>query len=1073
MQKAEKVKFVDGKRCPQNAKQAARLPECGIFDRDEFTPVNRAIDPSPPSRTKVPPFTPGQTLPQSLSSLPKGLTPSPSQSMESIVPISRDPLDSRRALRVQFPATGELPPPRGYTRVPDLGQFEMDALPSSTFDIEAPRTRLFESNPSGSGLRRRLVGSAYTSDARFTQQPSDQLQSPIDSFSDEFAPPRGTPSYPADDLPPNVTETNRFLPKTQIRDTSLEPRAKTAVFMEKTRADLHENAKTLLKNIANTASEVQEGVTMRFADQYRHGYRQIARDAQSITGVDMPQFDIESQEPIVKPSTFKDGSFEIEQGTGRSFASEVTGIKSQSAMDAIQEDPFEQYDVSTGNVEGEGMSSRLRLANSVVPGMGAGLLFGYGVSAFLGAEGVDPYSNAFVSGAAGDIAARWTGIGVNSFARVAGQEVSQGVLSSLGKAAVYGAAEGGIIGLASGGLDIYLSNLYHDEGFSHALSNALGAGVGSSFVLGGIILGSAGAAAAGWGTAAALAPETLGASVVIAGISTAIGAIIGANQDAAENEKNKKINDANTQRLALLSMMPSNGYDIDKAVSAFKKAHPSQYTALGVGNSTWDGFTKLLKANFSDAPKTPAKQPADAKKEPTEDEKKVGKLYTQYVSHSIIQTICKGKQCALSKDDPGALSADDLKYMNSMSKTWKSQADLSSKIAVSTSQFHYTEMVNAQDKIVSDYIQSKGSKTIDKQEEVLRKRAFEDPTFKAKYDKYIAGMNAASKRLAVTIPQLIELQSMNDLQKQKTQYKAIQFDNAKANKDVVEQAKDIITEESQVQRLGFYDIDSAFLQTDPTSITKWNPSDAQILQASNSGMTLQQYIDYLSELQKGEDGDPTKLQAYTNQQITSQGVTDYAHLQDELRMAGLSQDLYSYDPRTRKYTLNPHVSTTPDMKQALSYQSKFTPAYLTEAREEYAKMVTNMNNTTRSDVADYNSALRSHLVNEAYKYQQNAEAYNIYLAQQSTAPITHLLSLDVNKLYSANALDFHPLSTTMPNRQATQQVVDQKNTSHQEGGYTMGADGKLQRVIKTIENDQVVSTVPVQEPAPPQSSSEG
>ena len=74
-------------------------------------------------------------------------------------------------------------------------------------------------------------------------------------------------------------------------------------------------------------------------------------------------------------------------------------------------------------------------------------------------------------------------------------------------------------------------------------------------------MGGVATTAAGWGTAAALAPETAGASVVIAGISTAIGAIIGANQDAAENEKNAATRVIMMQILELLRMVLPPEYE--------------------------------------------------------------------------------------------------------------------------------------------------------------------------------------------------------------------------------------------------------------------------------------------------------------------------------------------------------------------------------------------------------------------------------------------------------------------------------------------------------------------------------
>jgi hypothetical protein len=101
----------------------------------------------------------------------------------------------------------------------------------------------------------------------------------------------------------------------------------------------------------------------------------------------------------------------------------------------------------------------------------------------------------------------------------------------------------------------------------------------------------------------------------------------------------------------------------------------------------------------------------------------------------------------------------------------------------------------------------------------------------------------------VTIPQLIELQKLEgDTQKDK--YQEFQFDNIKQNQTVVEQAKEISKEEDQVREAGFYDIDQALFETDPTAITTWHPTDSQILQAHSAGMTLNEYVRLYASISK-------------------------------------------------------------------------------------------------------------------------------------------------------------------------------------------------------------------------------
>ena len=1073
MHRADKVRFVDGKRCPKNMQQSKRLPECGIFDRNEFNPINKKDDIIP---KKITQFSPGDTLPkEDISTLPespqipKSSMPSSASIQPSgVTPMKKRQLDSKRAEVVHFPASRDPAPPRGYTRIPDLGQFEMDTLPSSV-DIEAPRTRLFESNPSGNGLRRRIVASTYDSDTRFTTRPSDQLENPMDAFSNEFGPPKGTPSYPADDVPSNVIETNRFLPKSQLRDITTERRAQQKSFLENKRTELHENAKSLMNSLSNVSTEVQEGITMRFADQYRHGYRQISKNASSITGVDMPRFDIESQQPIA--TSFKDGSFEIEQGS-RAFESDVTGIEKKPLMNTFTEKPFEQYDLSSRAQEAfadrlANVNERTGRVSTGVGMVGIGLSIGYGVGSLMNNYHADPYATAFVSSAAGDVGSRYAAIAGQSLTRIAAQkmgvEVGTQVTESIGEqlalSGLRGTAEGGILGIAAMPLDMWLNDVFTNQShMSHGAAGALASGltgVGVTGVIGGV--GLAGTAAGIEGASILAAPETLGLSLFVAGVTALVSGIVGANMDASENAKVYKLNTSNQERLALVNMLPKNSFDFDSTLRAFQNEHPDQYDKLGVGNDSWNGFKKTLQTSLDNN----NNKPAASTKQLSDDDKKVNKLFTQYVTHNLIQDICGGKECAIAKDDPGPLNEDETKFLNGKSKTWQSQADLSAAIAANSSKFHYQETnfaiqvltqgwnkdrklpsdypdsivkkaemdstfmekfnkaieADSQRQIIQDYLESGGTTTIDKQPINIQKAAMKgDGSFKTQYDTFTKNMVNTSVKLDVTVPQLIELQSLgHDPSAQSTKYKSMQFENAKENVDVVQQAKAIMKETEQVSAMGFYDIDSAFLDTDPTNISKWQPSDSQIILASNAGMTMNQYVDYLSQLQRGKEGDFSKLPTYTNQQLMSQGIEDYAHLQDELRMAGRSDNMYSYDPKTRKYTLNRH--TTPDLKSALAYQSKYSPKYLVEAREQYAKMITNMNAKTKSDVAGYNKALRSHIVNQAYQFQQNAEAYNIHLSRQSTAAYTPLLSMDVDKIYNSNALDYHPLSTSMPSRQ--------------------------------------------------------
>ena len=76
-------------------------------------------------------------------------------------------------------------------------------------------------------------------------------------------------------------------------------------------------------------------------------------------------------------------------------------------------------------------------------------------------------------------------------------------------------------------------------------------------------------------------------------------------------------------------------------------------------------------------------------------------------------------------------------------------------------------------------------------------------------------------------------------------YNKYQFEAKQRDPKAVEEAGKIATMEDKVKEGGYYDVDDAMLTSDPTSITTWKPSDAQIFQAHAVGMTLQEYINYI------------------------------------------------------------------------------------------------------------------------------------------------------------------------------------------------------------------------------------
>jgi hypothetical protein len=901
----------------------------------------------------------------------------------------------------------EMQYPTGYQAISQEEGFEMDA-----FDLEAgrpPRTRLFEeSRPSIGTLRRRELARNFTPESNFTGQAGrrHQLDNAFDSTG-EFS---TTETSPLLDNVSRRSSTLRIMEQARARATNFTTNRAAEI-----QQNVRTLARAVASRAEDVQTDIARGFTTMYRQGFTDIGR--AAQLRALAGdIQTPTFNLDPLQP--DGTTFRDGTFEIEQGdalTGTGFNERVTGIETVDIESAVfDESPLEALD-TIDIQEGRARSYTERIGGlkdvAITPTVGSlsvGLGVSYGVGYLMGKAGADPYSTAFVSGASGDVAGRYAAyagqalgkVALQKFGIAASESVSESIVRQLAISGLRGTAEGGIAGLALAPIDIALNQAFLDAGLNHAE-----AGASSSALTGAAFM--AGVA----GVSLATAPETLGMSVlvggIVAGIGTAVSAITGAVEDDKEKKEREerqkkinKINDANKERKVLIALLPSNNYNLESAQASFKKIYGDDaYNKLGVDDDTWSSFSSNVKTLFTDNATNPS-NPDKPTKEPSDDDKKVTNLYQKYVAHNVITQICGNKSdCALKNQDPGALSDDDSKFLDDKAgQVWKSQADLAVSMTVGQANFHHELMVDAQQKIyngwnksrklpkdfdektqrdaqfdktfmdrfnkaaqasaqsdiIQGYITSRGEKTIDKFSPNVREMAFSDPTFKERYNTYINNMKQTSFDLNVTIPQLIDLQSLgDDPKRQQLKYKEMQFNNAKENVDVVAQAQALTAEEQQISKVGFYDIDSAFLQTDPTKIGEWRPTDAQIILASRAGMTLQQYVDYLTQLAKGDEGDFSKLPTYSDAQLTAQGELDFHHLQDDLQLAGYSKDFYIYDPKTRTYSINPNVAQTPDEKLASDYQSQYSPEYLVEARNEYATMITNLNNNFSDNVDEY------------------------------------------------------------------------------------------------------------------------
>lgn len=256
-----------GKRCPRNIEKLKRLPECGYFERREFIPQ---VNPPPPPvpRQQFDPFAPGQTLPQRTPRGIPGIPNDPPGRMPGQSGVDdmglRFPQDTMYPLPSDFGGTeyqesltmghprdqafvrkyGRMYPenvPKGYTRVPDLGEYEM-----GTFTLpeeRQSRTRLYdEGRPSRGGLRRRELARNFTPESNFTGRAGvrHQMDNVFDTTG-EFASP-GTRAFPAQDIETGITEDRQLLRPTQSRRSQTlrimeQARARTATFATNRAAD--------------------------------------------------------------------------------------------------------------------------------------------------------------------------------------------------------------------------------------------------------------------------------------------------------------------------------------------------------------------------------------------------------------------------------------------------------------------------------------------------------------------------------------------------------------------------------------------------------------------------------------------------------------------------------------------------------------------------------------------------------------------------------------------------------------------------------------------------------------------
>ena len=723
---------------------------------------------------------------------------------------------------------------------------------------------------------------------------------------------------------------------------------------------------------------------------------------------------------------------------------------------------------------------------SAATASGVGILAGYGISKLLNDAGVDPYANAALSGGLGDSAARISGLvgeqvytrlaarGLTSAAATAFQESAGQVALRAGTSLLRGGLEGAGIGLLTMPLDMLMNNALVKSGMSHAGANVLSStavGVGTTAAIGAVSL--------------AAAPETLGLSLLVGGVATGISALIsfftGQAEDQQRQEQSvasrKAIQDKLFARQVFLKMLPLNNYDVDKTLAKMNKDDIINYNLMAVYEPSFQELYKQMKNVLQLKPGTIPNIPPTPNQ--TEDEKRANQLFSQAVQHGLIKQICSYSTGTcnpeLTNKDPGDITRADKDFLNTFSNfTWQSYVEeLVEKSFVET-QYTGQRIKNAQQYLIDQWNNNK--KPDMWLDPIYDKLAFQDPEFESKYFEAIkldaqrvvvkafydnqtklddlppeiryaaeldadfkptitafyGAMNKAANNLNISLKQLINIQSLPE-QQQAQEYQRIQFDTIKTQQKVVQEAGKLAVEQDRVRKVGYYDIDAGFLDTsDPTSISHWKPSDSQILQANSAGMNLNEYVAYIHQLALGQAGDYTKLPTYSPQQDLDLKRIDYTHFIDEIQTAGYSPDLYIFDNKTGKITLNPNASNIPDLTK--DYKSQFTSPYDEKLASQYNNLIQGLNEKQQEFINNYNDNLRRHLSVYGENYDDMVADQNDYIARTARHD-THLLIFDKQEFMEKNSLNYHPIKIDNTTKNITPPATqDDGDETYESGG---------------------------------------
>lgn len=554
---------------------------------------------------------------------------------------------------------------------------------------------------------------------------------------------------------------------------------------------------------------------------------------------------------------------------------------------------------------------------------GVGLGAGYGTAELMEHLGID--NPEAIGAGAGAVSGAVTNISTYALERGAGRTLATGARS-----AITGAAEGAVIGLATLPIDMYLNQKFRASGMSATGSNLLSTTIVGGTTTGAIVGGSLLAA-----------PETLGASLVVGavalGISETIALFTGLSEDKKEKQRKEQINNINIKNQArsdLIKSLPNYNYDFTKALANFKNKNQ-----LGMNQDDWKVFSKHAYSQFNPRPYN---LPVEPSKAPTGDDKRVSDIMNRYIKYQVIKEACNNNKCdeTLENQLPRELDVSEIEFLDDKTAgTWRNLADITIQQTFMEYQYTNERVSTARQKIISGWDTDKklpkdfseydqqtaniDGKWLDDYKTYLNKQALDiaiDEYYNnnKKYNELnqniitalnydtntINGINnfydemqTTANRLNISTSQLVDLQKLN-FEEQKREYNKIQFEKQQMDPEAVTEAQKISSIQDKVKAHGYYDLDEAILKQDPTNITSWKPTDSQILQAHNAGLTLQQYYDYLHELAKGEQGNFENLPQLTNDQIRILNIRDWNEFVNELELANIDPSTYQFNYQT-------------------------------------------------------------------------------------------------------------------------------------------------------------------------------